>query len=150
MKPGSRPRGFTLIEVLVALVIVAFGMGAVLTALTSAAENTLRLRDRTFAEWVGFNQLATTRLQQVAPTTGKSESKQAVDFGGSRWYWQQTVENTDVPGVTRITIQVRRYAQEPAAQGASDKAAADSASWLGTVVGFRGTAISSPQSVLPW
>src|ERR1700694_5585676 len=55
-------RGFTLVEVLVAVVIVAFGMGAVLPALTSAADNVSRMREKSFAEWVALNQLATARL----------------------------------------------------------------------------------------
>ena len=50
-------RGFTLIEVLVALAIVTIGMAAVLEALTSSARATLYLRRKSFAEWVAINQI---------------------------------------------------------------------------------------------
>jgi general secretion pathway protein I len=138
-------RGFTLIEVLVALVIVAFGMGAVMSALTSAADGIIRLREKTFAEWVGFNQLAATRLKSLLPVTGSSDGD--VDFGNVRWHWQQTVEDMDVPGLRRITIQVRLAAAGDTARSATGKSAAGEV-WLATVVGFRGDAIRSPLDVI--
>jgi len=96
--------GFTLIEVLVALMIVALGMGAVLSALSSSADTTIRLRERTFANWVGLNQLAATRLKQTFPSKGKTEGD--VDFANTRWHWQQDVDDMQIPGILRITIQV--------------------------------------------
>jgi general secretion pathway protein I len=140
-----RPRGFTLIEVLVALVIVAFGMGAVLTALTSAADNATRMREKTFAEWVGLNQLSTERLQVSLPTLGKKEGD--VDFGGSRWHWQESVETMDVPGMLRITIQVR-HADSKQASATTTTADAAKTDWLATIMGFRGDAIQTPVDVL--
>jgi general secretion pathway protein I len=102
----ARPRrGFTLIEVLVALIIVAFGMSAVFVSLTSAANSTMRLREKSLAEWVGFNQLSTVRLNGTAPVAGRSEGD--ATLAGIRWHCLQTVENMDVPGLLRITIQVR-------------------------------------------
>lgn len=140
--PGpARAGGFTLVEVLVALVIVAFGMGAVLSALTSAADNVTRMREKTFAEWVGLNQLATERLQASLPATGSKEGD--VDFAATRWHWQETVENIDVPGIRRLTIRVR-HTDASAAQPAASKPAAGDVSWLATVVGFRGDALQSP------
>jgi len=140
----QRRRGFTLIEVLVALLIVAFGMGAVLTALTSAADNTLRLREKTFAEWVGFNQLASIRLKGAPPAIGSQAGE--VDFAGMRWHWQQTVAAMDLPGLMRITIQVR-HADAPGAQQDASRAAAGS-DWLATVLGFRGDALNTGLDVL--
>ncbi len=137
--------GFTLVEVLVALVIVAFGMGAVLTALTSAADNVTRMREKTFAEWVGLNQLTTERLQATLPATGTKEGD--VDFAGTRWHWKETVENMDVPGIRRLTIQVRQL-DTTTGQAASAKPAADKTSWLATVIGFRGDAVQSPLDLL--
>ena len=137
--------GFTLVEVLVALVIVAFGMGAVLTALTSAADNSIWMRDKTFAEWVGLNQLATERLQVTLPATGSKKGD--VELGGTNWHWQETVENIDVPGIRRLTIRVRR-AVGSAGQAPASKPAADNLSWVATVIGFRGDAVQSPLDLL--
>ena len=146
-------RGFTLIEVLVALVIVALGMSAVLSALTSAADNTGRLREKSFAEWVGLNQLANARLAAAQPSRGKSEGD--VDFAGGRWHWVQQVTKIEIPGVQRIEIQVRRL-PGAAKEESGEKAAASASAgdnvpdkgppdWLATVTGFRGDQIGSPQ-----
>ena len=142
----ERARGFTLVEVLVALVIVAFGMGAVLTALTSAADSETRLREKTFAEWVGLNQLSTERLRSTQPATGTREGD--ATMAGMPWHWQETVENMDIPGIRRITIRVRQGESGTAASQAP-KPAADKTDWLATVMGFRGDAIFTPQTVLP-
>jgi len=151
-----RERGFTLIEVLVALVIVALGMSALLSALTSAADNTGRLREKSFAEWVGLNQLSATRLASSQPSVGKSEGD--VDFAGGRWRWLQQVTRMEIPGVVRIEIQVRRLPGAAAAEGGKNAAASASAGdnvsdkgppdWLATVTGFRGDQIASPQGTL--
>jgi general secretion pathway protein I len=128
-------RGFTVIEVLVALIIVALGMGALMTALTSAAQSTLQLREKSFAEWVGLNQLSTARLNHALPATGKTEGE--IEFANFSWHWQQDVSDMDIPGLKRIVIEVRH---------AGDKVAKDS--WLATVVGFRGDAIRTPMGVM--
>ena len=140
---SRRPaRGFTLIEVLVALVIVAFGMGAVLAALTSAANSTARLRDKSLGEWIALNQISSVRLALAAPKEGKSEDD--VDYAGRKWHWRQQVEKTEVPGLLRITVDVR---QAPAdARGSVDERKAD---WLATAVGFRGDALSAASGETP-
>jgi type II secretion system protein I len=103
-----RALGFTLLEVLVALVIVAFGMGAVLAALSSSADNIVALRDRTMAEWVAMNQIADARLSLNAPQTGFSEGD-VRSFGGSDWHWRQDVVAVEmVPGLLEIAVRVRR------------------------------------------
>jgi len=140
----SPSRGFTLIEVLVALVIVAFGMGAVLAALSSAAESVMRLREQSFAEWVGFNQLATTRLKATLPATGTTSGD--VEFASTHWQWQQTVTPMDIPGLMRIVIRVRSAtAAQKAAPGAKGPA---NDTWLVTVMGFRGDTLQTPLDVL--
>ena len=145
-------RGFTLIEVLVALVIVAFGMGAALKALTSAADSTARLREKTFAAWIGLNQLATERLGTGVKTTGSQEAE--IDYAGSRWHWQQTMEDMEVPGLKRITVRVRHSNQKGTIEAGSDKSSSSTTSnpqdedWLATVVGFRGDSLEYPQSEL--
>jgi len=129
------PRGFTLIEVLVALFIVAVGMGTLMSALTTAAQSTMQLREKSFAEWIGLNQLSTARLSVALPATGKSENE--LEFAGTNWHWEQNVSDMEVPGLKRIVIQVRR---------AGDNVPKDR--WLATVVGFRGDAIRTARGVM--
>jgi general secretion pathway protein I len=137
--------GFTLIEVLVALFIVALGMVAMFKALSGAADNAIQMRERTFAAWVAFNQLATERLKAGTSVTATQEHD--VEFAGSRWHWLQTVEEMQLPGVKRITIQVR-HADDDKASAASKQGDAAGKYWLATVVGFRGDAVQSPPSEL--
>lgn len=137
-------RGFTLVEVLVALVIVAFGMGAVLAALSSAADTTARLRDKSLAGWIGFNQISTVRLALTAPPDGKSSGQ--LDYAGARWYWQQEVEELQVPGIKRISVQVKRL---PDSSTGVASATTDDSDWLATTLGFRGDAINAANGELP-
>jgi len=111
MRGGMRcanVRGFTLIEVMVALVIVAFGMGAVLAALSSAAGNIAALHDKTLAQWIALNQVADTRLNLQVPTAGTTEGDIKA-FGNADWHWQQDIVPVpSIPGLLEITVRVRR------------------------------------------
>lgn len=133
------PRGFTLIEVLVALVIVALGMSALLETLGSAADTATWLRDKSFAQWIGFNQLATQRISGTLPTSGTTDGE--LDYAGRHWRWRQIVSDMGLPGIFRIDVKV-----EPA-----DTATVDDNGWMATVTGAVGDAVSPPQlqSVYP-
>jgi len=134
---GSRCRGFTLIEVLVALAIVTIGMAAVLGALTSSANTTAYMRDKTFAQWVALNQIATLRLSGQMTSTGNSDGN--IDFAGRSWHWRREVTALQVPGLVRIDVKVR-----PAEiKGDDDKG------WFTTVSGIQGDAVGTPNGYLP-
>jgi general secretion pathway protein I len=68
-----RPRGFTLIEVLVALAIVAITLGAGIRAAGSLTANTARLADVTAAQWCADNQLTGLRLAHQFPDIGDGD-----------------------------------------------------------------------------
>ncbi len=70
MKPA---RGFTLIEVLVALAIVAITLGAGIKAAGALSGNTQRLADVTAAQWCADNRLTGLRLSKLTPPIGDSE-----------------------------------------------------------------------------
>jgi general secretion pathway protein I len=131
-------RGFTLIEVLVALAIVTVGMAAVLGTLNSSADTIVYLRDKTFANWVALNQVATVRLAGQQPATGDSDGK--VDFAGRTWVWQQTVSTTQIPGMERIDVNVRP----------SDvKVEKEDSGWYASVSGIWGDAVGVARGDLP-
>ncbi|HEV2270655.1 MAG TPA: type II secretion system minor pseudopilin GspI [Steroidobacteraceae bacterium] len=123
-------RGFTLIEVLVALAIVAIGMAAVLETLTSSANTALYLQDKTFAQWVALNRIETVRMSGNLPPPGTSDDD--IDYAGRKWEWQEKVTDTRISGMVQIEIDVR-----PA-----DSKAADDRGWYASAVGFMGNAIA--------
>jgi type II secretion system protein I len=138
----SRPswaceRGFTLIEVLVALAIVAIGMAAVLSTLTSSASTVIYLRDKTLANWVALNHIAEQRLLPQMPQLGKSDGD--VDYAGQKWRWHQEVVETSVKGMFRIDVRVR-----PA-----DSKADDERGWYVTLSGVTGDALAPPRGDMP-
>jgi general secretion pathway protein I len=72
MKPASgRTAGFTLLEVLVALVIVGTALGASLRAIGSLTQNSSGLRASMMATWSAENRLAQIRLAREWPPFGK-------------------------------------------------------------------------------
>jgi general secretion pathway protein I len=133
VEPALPARGFTLIEVLAALIIVSLGMLGVIQAVGQSASNSSYLRDRTMAHWVAMNQLTEVRLQQNAPKIDKSSDE--VELGGRRWRWTMTVTQTPVETMRRIDISVR---PEEAPDGSS----------MASVTGFYGSAVAPPGSTL--
>ncbi len=131
----GRARGFTLIEVLVALAIVAVGMAAVLGAVGSSADTATYLREKTLAQWVALNQVATARLQVQPPTKGSSEGE--LDYAGRHWRWHQEVADGDLPGILRIDVTVQE----------ADTPQGRDAPWIGSASAAVGDAIAQPQSM---
>jgi general secretion pathway protein I len=127
-------QGFTLIEVLVALFIVALGIGALLTTLTSAATTVDHLRDKSFAEWVALNRISDVRLGTAPVVDGTSSGD--TEFAGATWHWQQVVADQGIAGIRRIEVAVSRGA---AADGPA----------LATAVGFAGLAVARSSGIDP-
>lgn len=130
-----RSGGFTLIEVLVALVIVAVGMSALMAALSSSAQTVSYMQDKTFAEWVALNRIANGRIvlqKGQIPATGKTSGD--IDFANRSWHWQQEVVDSQVPGIRRIDVKVRP----------KDIQAGDDDNWYVTVSGLAGNALAAP------
>lgn len=127
-------RGFTLIEVLVALAIVAIGMAAVLGAVGSSADTATYMREKTLAEWIALNQVASTRLQTQLPSKGSSEGE--LDYAGRHWRWHQDVTDGELPGILRIEVSVQE----------ADTPQGKDAPWIGSASAAMGDAIASPQS----
>jgi general secretion pathway protein I len=66
-------KGFTLVEVLVALAIVAIALGAGVRAASTLTDNAQRLNDVIAAQWCADNQLVNLRLARQFPGIGDSD-----------------------------------------------------------------------------
>src|SRR5512140_2390468 len=84
--------GFTLLEVLVALAILAVGLGAAIKAISSSADNLDAVRQRVVAEWVAENELALLRADHAWPSPGRAEGEAA--NAGRNFRWRREVEAT--------------------------------------------------------
>ena len=102
--PYARNLGFTLIEVLIALLIVATALGTAAKVTIGAATNGSALADRTAAQWVGLNQLGTLKLRRQFPVRAESGKEEMMS---RTWIWRQKAEATQVDEVLRVTIDVR-------------------------------------------
>lgn len=104
MNQLRRPGGFTLIEVLVALAILAITMAAVSRTASSSIRHTEALRTRIVADWVAQNRLALhqARSDWIAPGLQTGEESQA----GQTYPWQEEIIATPNPTMRRIVISV--------------------------------------------
>jgi len=101
MKPV---RGFTLIEILVAVAVLAIAMSAILSGMARYADNVGRLRERTVALWVAHNRLTEIELAPVWPNVGESDGE--MKLGGISWTWEAEVKETTDENLRRIDIRV--------------------------------------------
>jgi general secretion pathway protein I len=98
-------RGFTLLEVLVAVAVLAFAMGALITGMAHYADAAGYLREKTIAIWVAHNRLTEIDLEPAWPSTGKSDGK--AEMAGIKWKWLVEVAETPDPDVRRVNIRVQ-------------------------------------------
>lgn len=136
-------RGFTLIEVLVALIIVALAAAASMEAVSGAADAASVLRERSFAQWIAFNRITEQRVAATPPADGDSDG--VVEFAGRRWQWHQHIERLALAGLRRIDVSVR-LAPESAPAGAADGAAKN---YLVTATSVLGAAVAVPRGDTP-
>lgn len=95
-------RGFTLLEVLIALAIVALSAGALLGSVTSSASNVIYLKQKTLAEWVALNRLTEIRIAKQIASPGKRKGSSVM--AGMRWEWEEEVSELPIEGSFRIDV----------------------------------------------
>lgn len=105
--PGrAGARGFTLIEVLVAVAVLALSLGIFVSGSSSYADHARHIQDKTLALWVARNRLVEYQIAENWPDTGKRDGR--ADMGGREWAWESEVEESPDPAVRRAEIRVFR------------------------------------------
>jgi general secretion pathway protein I len=97
-------RGFTLIEVLVALAVLALGMMAVVKALSEYSEQAAYTEEKTLASWIATNKLTELSIAPAWPQLGDSDED--VDFASQKWRCSIKVSKTDVTNLRRVDVSV--------------------------------------------
>jgi general secretion pathway protein I len=106
LPPSSRrpARGFTLIEILVALAILAVALAAGMRSVAQSTDAATLLKQRTLALWVAQNRLAAAQLANPWPATGIRAGR--AEQARTQFVWRETVEGTPNPTFRKIEITV--------------------------------------------
>jgi general secretion pathway protein I len=103
-----RQQGFTLVEVLVALAVLAIALTAVMRTMAQAIDATATLRERNVALWVAQNRLAEHQMRRDWPAADTMNGD--TEIAGEKWLWREQVSTTPEATIRRIEITIRRQA----------------------------------------
>jgi general secretion pathway protein I len=97
-------RGFTLLEAMVALVIVSLGMMAVNSQLNRYVVAAVFVEQKTLASWIATNMLTELSVADTWPEVGDYDED--VEFAGQQWRCAIVVEETPVENLRRVDVSV--------------------------------------------
>jgi len=123
-------QGFTLVEVLVALMIVALGLGALMVAVNGTARTSGYLRDKTLAQWIALNRLSEVRLNVTK--FGQNSDAGELDFANRKWHYDTRYFDTSIATMKRVVVRV--YSGDAKTKGNP----------IAQSIGFLGSALSTP------
>jgi general secretion pathway protein I len=129
---GAPGRGFTLIEVLVALMVVAMGLAALMITVSSTARTSGYLRDKTLAQWIALNRLSEVRLNLTK--FGQNTDTGEINFANRTWHYDTRYFDTSIATMKRVVVRV--YAGDAKTKG---NPVAESTGFLGNAVATPGS-----------
>nr|WP_255490958.1 type II secretion system minor pseudopilin GspI [Spartinivicinus marinus] len=114
MKLKSKTKGFTLLEVMVALAIFASAAAVLVISDGSAIKQTIYLEEKILASWIAENQLARMQLEAQWPELGKKEG--TVSFAQRNWKVVTEVSKTSQENFNKVELTISRQEQTKSAE----------------------------------
>lgn len=98
--------GFTLLEVMIALLILAISLTAVYTALTQSIRNVNHLENKMFAQWVGMNILTQFQAGINKPSRDLQSTSGDMALFNHQWHWQADFTPLFKGQVIEVTVTI--------------------------------------------
>ncbi|MCY4040369.1 MAG: type II secretion system minor pseudopilin GspI [Gammaproteobacteria bacterium] len=107
-------KAFTLIEILVALLVLGIAMSMFGNATSGSLRSLERIEAGRVAGWVASNEMATARLERRVKDTPieTGRRQRLVQMAGREWEVTRTVRPTSHPWLRRVEVQVRLVESE--------------------------------------
>jgi len=102
--------GFTLIEVLIALVILAIALIALLNTTTMQIAQTKHIKNKNIAHWVMLQGIYFIQLGLIQ---NKPELTHSTQLFGEKWYWRAQITSTPIANMQRIIIKAANKPEGP-------------------------------------
>lgn len=107
---NNSTHGFTLLETLVALAVVAIAMAALWKGLLQGQYVSTELPDRIVARWVAQNHIIMRQVMEEWPETRTYSGQESM--AGKNWFWEEIIASTTVADMHRVTVNVGRTDDE--------------------------------------
>lgn len=98
--------GFTLIEVLIALAILAIALTAIIKSTGQNIKDTTYLQNKTLAAWVGTEVVNRARANLIKLPIAPDALKDETEMLNQQWPWQASMEETPNPHIKKIVVDV--------------------------------------------
>jgi len=96
--------GFTLVEVLVAVAILAIGLAALFGQISQSVFTVGYLRDSTLAQWVAVDRITELRLENRFPDIDETDGE--IDMASQSWRYTLIISETLWPDLRRVDVRV--------------------------------------------
>lgn len=99
-----RIRAFTLIEVMVALAVIALSLTAVAAKMGRMIDTSNSMQERTFSSWIAQNKITEMRLANVLPEVTTTSGD--IEYAGRSWRWRAVVTESGIENLFRVDVEV--------------------------------------------
>lgn len=100
----SRTSAFTLVEVMVALAIIALSLTAVAAKMGRMIDTSNAMRERTYASWIAQNKITELRLANVIPEVTATSGE--VEYANNTWDWRAVVSESGIENLYRVDVSI--------------------------------------------
>ncbi len=100
----GRTRAFTLVEVMVALAIIALSLTAIAAKMSRMIDTSNSMRERTYASWIAQNKITELRLANVLPEVSTTSGD--IDYANSNWRWRAVISESGIENLFRVDVEV--------------------------------------------